>query len=170
VGLCSISVWTARFDIAFDQFIAFEFESQLTRIDSYAFSNGYELRSTGLARSVEAICANAFSGCPKLLLFTFEGDSKLTRIKRGIFAGYQSLRFTCLPASLQIIDRGASPHSKVFQITVEQGSRNFRVLSDLLIDIECITVIHDFGIDRNVTLPAEIETLGAEIETFVLGI
>jgi hypothetical protein len=62
---------------------------------------------------------------------------------------------------LQIIDGEAFVRGKIFPITVEGGSRHFRVWGDFLMDIEGITVVRYLGCDQNLTLALEIETLGA---------
>jgi hypothetical protein len=141
-------------------FIPFESESQLTRIDSWAFSRVEHLRSICLPRSVETICMTAFSGCQNLWLLSFERGSRLTRIESGAFCMFSSLRSIRLPASLQILDPGAFPRANFRHITIEEGSRNFRVWGDFLMDVECVTLVRYFGDDRNVTLSSEIETLG----------
>jgi hypothetical protein len=63
-------------DTAF-QFIAFEFGSQLTRVDVSAFFHFSELRSICIPSSVETILKRAFVECKKLSLFSFERGSKL---------------------------------------------------------------------------------------------
>jgi hypothetical protein len=83
---------------SFLQFIAFEFGSHLTRIESSAFSQISELRSICLPRSVATICDCAFSKCDALMLLSFERGSIVTRIQLGLFPGSKSLCLLSLPA------------------------------------------------------------------------
>jgi hypothetical protein len=146
----------------FVQFIAFEFGSQLTRIDRSAFDGYQGLRSICLPRSVEKICAGAFSYCSSLALLGFERCSRLTRIDEEAFSWCESLGPIHLPASLQILPYRAFPQARASQITIEEGSRTFRISGDLLMDAAGVTVIRYYGFDRPVTLGREIETLGVE--------
>jgi hypothetical protein len=61
---------------------------------------------------------------------------------------------------LQHVDGVAFIHSTVVLMTLEEGCRNFRVLGDFLMDFKGITAVRYFGVDQNVTLAREIETLG----------
>jgi hypothetical protein len=143
----------------FIQFIAFEFESQLTRIDTLAFRHISRLRSICLPRSVETICGGSFAECNNLSLLTFERGSRLTRIEGSPFSYCSSLNSVRLPASLQFLHHDAFPEVDAFQITIEESSRNFRVLGDFLMDIEGGTAVRYFGFRRTPTLFSEIETL-----------
>jgi hypothetical protein len=151
----------------FIQFIAFEFGSQLTRIDTLAFCDIPQLRSICLPRSVETVCSNAFTACDNLSLFAFERGSILTRIEDEAFIWCQSPKSVRLPASLQFL-HGAFDRATMSQITVEGGSGNFRVLGDFLMDIEGVTVVRYFGFGRNLTLSVEIETLGLDVSLGLL--
>jgi hypothetical protein len=83
----------------------------------------------------------------------------LTRIEGKTFS-CSSLKSVHLPASLQFLHHKAFPWAKVFEITIEEGNRHFRVWGDFLIDIDGVRVVRYFGHDRTVTLRDEIETLG----------
>jgi hypothetical protein len=144
------------------RFIAFEFGSQLTRIDSCAFYGYRGLRSICLPRSVETICTLAFANCTELSSLTFERSSSLTRIEESLFtwSWFWSDLSIHLPASLQILHYNAFPCRRISQITIEEGNRNFRVSGDFLMAVECVTVVRYFGLHRHVTLGRDIETLG----------
>jgi hypothetical protein len=147
-------------------FLAFEFDSQLTRIDSFAFSHVLELRSICLPRSVETIDESTFTHCENLLLLSFERGSKLTRIEKEGFrctaSGDTGLLQTSihLPASLQILKYDAFRRKSFSRMTIEEGNRHFRFSGNFLMDIEGVTVVRYFGSEEAITLGSEIETLG----------
>jgi hypothetical protein len=61
---------------------------------------------------------------------------------------------------LQFLHHEALPRGRFRQITVEEGSRSLRVSGHFLMGFECVTVIRYFGVDPNLSLVGEIETLG----------
>jgi hypothetical protein len=152
------------------QFIAFEFGSQLTRIDSLAFCHISNLRSICLPMSVETIGKGAFMMCSNLSLLVFERSSKLTRIEKDTFYWCSSLKSVRLPASLQFLHPTALPRQEVLRITIEEGSLNFRVSGGFLMDFTGATVFRYFGVGGNLTLGVEIETLGVRCFSQYSGI
>jgi hypothetical protein len=142
------------------QLIAFEFGSQLTRIESLAFYHLTGLQSICIPMSVETICDRSFLSCIQLSSFTFEPGSRLTEIEWDAFCFCWQLKSICLPASLQILHGDAFILSGVSVITVEAGNRNFDVSGDFLMNFEGVTAVRYLGSDRNPTLGREIESLG----------
>jgi hypothetical protein len=66
--------------------ISFESNSQLTRIESNAFSYS-SLESIVIPSSVEILCSKCFSNCESLSSLSFESNSRLTRIESHAFDG-----------------------------------------------------------------------------------
>jgi hypothetical protein len=105
----------------FIQFIAFEFNSQLTRIDDYAFRYISELRSICLPQFVKIISDQAFGACTNLSSLTFERNSRLIQIEKEAFWACSSLSSIRLPASLQSIYHNAFPWASVSQVRLKKA-------------------------------------------------
>jgi hypothetical protein len=74
-------LWNASHKI---QSILFESDSQLIRIDSYAFSSS-SLQSIEIPRNVEILGSSCFCGCKSLSSISFESNSRLNRIESSAF-------------------------------------------------------------------------------------
>jgi hypothetical protein len=76
--------------------ISFETESELTRIESGAFSYCSSLKSITIPRHVQILCSYCFSSCTSLSSISFEAESGLVRIEAGAFC-YTSLLSVVVP-------------------------------------------------------------------------
>jgi hypothetical protein len=99
----SISKVTARYFYGLKQFhwITFESNSQLTRIESKAFSSS-SLQSIVIPRNVEILGSSCFSSCKSLISISFESNSRVTRIESDAFSN-SSLQSIMIPCSVEIL-------------------------------------------------------------------
>jgi hypothetical protein len=81
--------------------ISFEFNSQLTRIESNAFAFS-SLQSILIADNVEILGSRCFSYCKSLSSISFESNSQLTRIESYAFFG-SSLQSIIIPSTVRIL-------------------------------------------------------------------
>jgi hypothetical protein len=90
--------------------ISFETDSELTRVESYAFLSCFSLKSITIPRYVQILCSQCFSSCQSLSSISFETDSELTRVQAGAFAG-TNLSLVVVPGSTSFIAGDAFPPS-----------------------------------------------------------
>ncbi|MDR1031979.1 MAG: leucine-rich repeat domain-containing protein [Holosporales bacterium] len=83
--------------------VAFESNSQLTRISDHAFRSCSSLKSVCFPASLQTIGGNCFKECRSLSCVTFALGSRLARLPECTFDGCSSLRSICIPSSLQAI-------------------------------------------------------------------
>jgi hypothetical protein len=85
--------------------ISFETDSELTRIESDAFSFCPSLKSFTIPHHVQILCSGCFSSCSSLSSISFETDSELTRIESKVFCCCSSLKSITIPRHVQILFR-----------------------------------------------------------------
>jgi RNase P/RNase MRP subunit POP5 len=81
--------------------ISFESNSQLTQIESNAFSDS-SLQSILIPSTVEILGSRCFSDCKSLLSISFESNSRLTQIGSYAFS-YSSLQSILIPSTVQLL-------------------------------------------------------------------
>jgi hypothetical protein len=134
------------------QFIAFEFNSELSEIGANSFTSYSSLTSICLPCSVQVLGDNSFRDCSSLSTFTFESDSKLRRIEANALSGCLSLRSICLSASVEFSgDRSFAWCKLLSSFTFESGSKLGRIEAGAL--FECSSL-------RSICLPGSVEFVG----------
>jgi predicted metal-binding protein len=104
--------------------VAFESDSSLSRIDSYAFEQSGKLSSICIPSSVEQICSHCFYDCSSLSLVTFETCSKLSGIEEGAFSWCRALSTICIPPAVEAIGPECFLHChRLSTVTFESGSK-----------------------------------------------
>jgi hypothetical protein len=105
--------------------ISFGFDSELTRIESRAFSKA-PLKSITIPRPVQILCSECFSYCNPLLSLSFEADSELRHIEAGVFNS-TSLSFVFVPENGAFIAGDAFPDYSAVTLA---GSKSDAELSE----------------------------------------
>jgi uncharacterized protein YuzB (UPF0349 family) len=109
--------------------ITFESNSQLIRIESFAFSSS-SLQTIVIPSSVEILGSKCFSECKSLSSITFESNSRLTRIESEAFSG-SSLQSILIPSSVEVIESKCFSWCKsLSSITFESNTRLARIESE----------------------------------------
>jgi hypothetical protein len=84
------------------QFIIFESNSHLARIESEAFSNS-SLQSIFIPKNVELLGSRCFYTCKSLSSITFESNSRLARIESEAFSN-SSLQSILSPSNVEVLE------------------------------------------------------------------
>jgi hypothetical protein len=88
---------------------------------------------------------------------TFESGSKLSRIEDQTFLECSSLSSICLPATLSEVVPGAFDDLNLKVLSIEAGSRHFKVRGPFLLNFPCTSVIRCFGAGKQVAIPRQIK-------------
>jgi hypothetical protein len=141
------------------KFIAFEYNSNLSKIPLNAFSSCSSLQSICIPASVQSIGVGSFSDCRSLQLLGFERDSKLTEIAADALLNCSSLESICIPASLRSINGLALVGTHISIRTVESGTPHFLFSEDFLMDVNGTSVFRFLGLASTITLSPKIEII-----------
>jgi ribosomal protein L32 len=106
--------------------ISFEIDSELMRIESYAFYSCSSLKSITIPHHVQILCSRCFSSCESLLSISFEIDSELMRIESSAFYSCSSLKSITIPHHVQILCSGC------FLFCESLSSISFEIDSELM--------------------------------------
>jgi hypothetical protein len=66
-----------------------------------------------------------------------------------------------IPRNVQLIDGSALCNTHLSLIRIESGNNTFVVVNDLLIDILCHKLIHNFSTSSTIDIPNDIEIFGS---------
>jgi hypothetical protein len=141
--------------------VIFEPGSRLSRIENEAFRGCTVLASICIPSSVETLGGSCFWGCRSLSTLTFESDSRLLFIGPEAFWGCFSLLAICLPSRLRELDSMALVDSNLRQISIADGNCHFTVFGPFLMDFDCISILHSFGTEPEVTIGRGVKQLGS---------
>jgi hypothetical protein len=109
--------------------ISFESNSQLTRIESEAFSFS-SLQSIVIPSTVQILGLRCFSSCQSLSSISFESNSQLTRIESDAFCR-SSLQSIIIPSTVQILGSSCfSSCQSLSSISFESNSQLTRIESN----------------------------------------
>jgi uncharacterized protein YuzB (UPF0349 family) len=128
------------------QFMVFESNSHLTRIEPYAFSQS-SLQSIFIPCNVEILEAACFAHCESLLSITFESNSRLTRIGWGAFT-QTALQSILIPSSVEVLeDLCFSGCRSLSSIIFDSNSRLTRIeqLAFLYSSLQSIVIPRHIG-------------------------
>jgi predicted metal-binding protein len=103
--------------------ITFESNSQLTRIESFAFSRS-SLQSIMIPSNVEILGSKCFSNCKSLSSISFESNSLLTRIESFAFSS-SSLQSILIPSSILFIASDAVETASQTRVVVGDSCPEF---------------------------------------------
>lgn len=81
--------------------VVFPTNSQITRLESYAFSNCVSLKEISIPDSVNSVGAQAFNGCVSLVDVTL--SKSITVIEANMFSNCTSLKEITIPESVETI-------------------------------------------------------------------
>jgi hypothetical protein len=138
--------------LRFVEFIAFEFKSTLSEIETKSFAYYSSLRSICLPARVGYLGGSSFYSCKSLSSFTFESGSKLTRIGSCTLFGCSSLQSICIPSSVEFLGKESFSQCKSLSpLTFESGSKLTRIESKALYGCSSL---------KPICLPASVQFLG----------
>jgi hypothetical protein len=134
--------------------ISFEADSQLKRIESYAFANS-GLTSIVVPRSVEVLEAKCFALCHSLSSVLFESDSQLSRIESESFCDSLVTSIT-IPRNVTFVH--GSAFIGVNELSIEGGS--FVIHDKSVLSCDRTELVLHFGSDSSMSIPRTVRTLG----------
>jgi hypothetical protein len=113
--------------------ISFESNSQLTRIESNAFSSS-SLQSIVIPSTVQILGSYCFSFCKSFSSISFESNSQLARIELSGFSS-PSLHSIIIPRNVQFINGSAFIGVALRSISIESENEYFIIKKGFLIDV-----------------------------------
>jgi hypothetical protein len=137
--------------------VAFEPNSQLSSLDWKAFYLCASLQSICIPASVETIGQSCFALCSNLSNLAFERGSRLSHLGGWVFQSSFRLRTFCIPASLSDLRGSALVGGGLTSVTVDPGSRFFRVCGEFVVDISGVRLVRYFGNEREVAIWRDVE-------------
>jgi hypothetical protein len=122
-----------------------------------------------LLPEIEELGARSFYNEATRVL-SFGSDSKLRRIDAFVFFRCWSLHAICIPSTVESIDGSAFAECEIFEISVAEGSRHFRVSGDFLTSFDGTSIIRYFGGDSHVAIGCAIETISVGSFSFCVTV
>jgi hypothetical protein len=141
------------------QIVAFEGNSHLRRIGRGAFFCCPGIQSISLPSFVGLLEEGCFDRCHSLQSVVFEPPSRLETIEEDAFSGCRSLHGFVIPASVTAIHGAAFHQTEISSLEIEEGSVSFRVMDELLVDLEVRSLIWVIGSPESIVIPSSIEEL-----------
>jgi hypothetical protein len=111
----------------------------------------------GFIRILDRKC---FFECFSLSSISFKVSSSLHRIEEDAF-GFSSLKSIVIPRSVRFIHGSAFDSTPLTSMSIERGSKFFRVNNHFLIDILHAKLIHAFDIRSTVIIPKFVKIIGS---------
>jgi hypothetical protein len=139
--------------------VTFEYNSQVSVIESEAFAGCRELSSIFLPRSLESLGTLSFVRCG-LSVVMFEAGSVLSRIEEGVFMDCFSLLLLALPPSLKSFSGSALVRTNwEALITIDESSR-FSFFDRYLFNFSGDSLIRSFDLGTTAFVTNSIRSLG----------
>jgi hypothetical protein len=139
-------------------FVAFEYGSQLSSIDDFAFEN-CGLRSICIPSGVEILGTRCFMGCRQLSSVVFEFGSRLSLIQNSAFWNCSNLKSICLPARLERLHSAALLWRHLTYLGIEAGNESFSISGNYLVNCNGTSIIGYVGQANEVCIGEDIEEL-----------
>jgi hypothetical protein len=150
--------------------VAFAAWSRLRGIAPSTFGVSTSLKSICFPACLESLPYRLFTAadrdgcCPSVSLqtVTFESGSRLREICDFAFEGCDSLKSICVPASVARLSGASFARCGLRQISIESGSRFYRVSGDFVMDLKGVRIVRYFGCNLVITIPDCVEVLGRD--------
>ena len=131
----------------------------VTSIGAGAFEACGLLSNVDIPESVTDIGADAFRGCSALTGLTI--PDRVMSIGAGAFAGCSSLTDVVVPDSVTSIGEGAFSGNRLVEFVVDDANPSYKAVSGLLLTKDGRTLVVAPGCLTNVTIPEDVENIGA---------
>jgi hypothetical protein len=142
--------------------LAFEFESQMRRIDESVFQNCSSLRYIFIPKSVQLLGKSSFSSCAALTGVTFEANSSLQQIEHSTFRECSSLCHILIPRTVELLGNSCFSWCKSLTYFAVESHSRLRRIEELALE-SCLE-LKSFVIPRSVKFIAGSALTGSSIE------